>query len=88
MSRDAKLAVVGTIAFMAWSVTVALSLEPIWLRAALVLAASAIPVVLWWIAARLRARGSARADAVVIAGLSAEFVMMAFVDALSWAVTR
>jgi hypothetical protein len=88
MSRDAKLAVAGTVCALAWSVTASVKVDVAWLRWTLALASVALPVTMWWAASRLRARGSARADAVLVAAFSAEFVVMLLVDLIGWAVAR
>jgi len=88
MSRDARIAVVGTVAGTGWAVFAALSMDARVVGAALAAISLAVPLAMWWIAARLRARGSPRADTVVVWALPAAMIMVAIVDLTAWWLPR
>lgn len=86
MSKDAAIAVVGTVAGTAWAVFASLSISmtvPI-IRYGLATISILVPLTLWVIASRLRARGSPRADTVVLWALPASMVMVFIVDLVAW----
>jgi hypothetical protein len=88
MSRDAKLAVAGTICAMVWSVIAARSVEPIALATGLVVVSVGLPVIAWVYAARLRAQKSPQAERLMLGAFAAEFVVMLAVDFLGWLTAR
>jgi hypothetical protein len=84
MSKDAAIAVVGTVAGTAWAVFAALSMDVPILRYGLATVSILVPLTLWGIASRLRARGSPRADTMVLWALPASMVMVFIVDLVAW----
>jgi hypothetical protein len=83
MSTDAKLAVVGTVAATAWAVQASLSIPSATARAMLAVVSIAVPLTIWWLAHRLRAHGSPKADTLMVWALCAAITMGSIVDFVS-----
>jgi hypothetical protein len=85
MSRDAKIAIAGTVCGLAWSVTSAWAIEQAVPRAVLVGIAIAMPLVAWLLAWRLRPLDAAASDRLLVDAFVVEFWVMFVVDLSRWA---